>query len=581
MLKWEKIIDIFEIDMRINLFSSLKLQVLFILLAIIAVYHHIPNAPFLWDDEVMIVGNNSIKGETNIVKIFTTGAFGGSLESSSFYRPIQILSYSLDYKIGGLNPTGYHITNLLLFFLSCVFLLLILRNLGIGPGLSFIIVLFFCIHPINIENVTYLAGRGDVLCTFFSFLSLFLVTHTFKSQYRFLWAVLAVLFYLLALFSKENTVFLPLVIIFMFTWKKEIFYSHKPFYIVLLTIFLATLSAFLFFKFYHLANLQTKSLSLIADAPLEVRLFTFPSIIVTYLRLLIIPFNYHMEYHFLNSNLFTVDFFILLIICLFLIYIYIRKIIPRNEFIFYLAWFIIFLLPVMNVFYPLAATLREHWVSFSSVAIFLFIGRLLEIYQVKNFHYFKIPIGKILILLGLLYMGSFTYVRNKDWKDPFRLYAHDVKYAPKSFILWNNLGVEYFRKQQPREAERCFEQSENVCPGAGYAPTFNNLGVIKQNNGLFIEAEELYLKAIELEDYLLAFQNLGRILIFQKRFDEANAILEKGNALYPDDPEIIYFLGYTLFNLGEQKKAEALLSYLERIYPDYKQTRSVLRELRK
>ena len=567
--------------MKINLFSSLKLQVLFIFLAIIVVYHHIPNAPFLWDDEVMIVGNNSIKGETNVIKIFTTGAFGGSLESSSFYRPVQILSYSLDYKIGGLNPTGYHITNLLLFFLSCVFLLLTLRNLGVRPGLSFITVLFFSIHPINIENVTYLAGRGDVLCTFFSFLSLFLVTHTFKSKQRFLWAILAVLFYLFALFSKENTVFLPLLIIFMFTWKKEIFYSHKPFYIVLLTIFLATLSAFLFFKFYHLANLQTKSLSLIADAPLEVRLFTFPSIIVTYLRLLIIPFNYHMEYHFLNSSLFTVDFFILLIIGLFLIYIYVRKIIPGNEFIFYLAWFIIFLLPVMNIFYPLAATLREHWVSFSSVAIFLFIGRLLEIYQIKNFHFFKIPIGKILILLGLLYMGSFTYARNKDWKDPFRLYAHDVKYAPKSFILWNNLGVEYFRKQQLSEAARCFEQSKNVCPGPGYAPTYNNLGVIKQNNGSLIEAEELYLKAIELEDYQLAFQNLGRLFIFQMRFDEAKVMLEKGNALYPDDPEINYFWGYTLFKLEEQKKAEKILSHLERIYPDYKQTRSILQELRK
>ena len=567
--------------MRINLFSSLKLQVLVIFLAIIAVYHHIPNAPFLWDDEVMIVGNNSIKGETNVIKIFTTGAFGGSLEDSSFYRPVQILSYSLDYKIGGLNPTGYHITNLLLFFLSCVFLLLTLRNLGFRPGLSFITVLFFCIHPINIENVTYLAGRGDVLCTFFSVLSLLLVTHTFKSQQRFLWAVLAVLFYLFALFSKENTVFLPLVIIFMFIWKKEIFFNHKRFYLVLLTIFLATLSAFLVFKFYHLANLQTKSLSLIAEAPLEVRLFTFPSIIVTYFRLLIIPFHYHMEYHFLKTNLFTIDFFILLIICLFLIYVYVRKIIPGNEFIFYLAWFIIFLLPVMNIFYPLAATLREHWVSSSSVAIFLFIGRLLEVYQIKNFHFFKIPIGKILILLGLLYMGSFTYVRNKDWKDPFRLYAHDVKYAPKSFILWNNLGVEYFRKQQLSEAARCFDQSKNVCPEPGYAPTYNNLGVIKQNDGSLIEAEELYLKAIELEDYRLAFQNLGRILIFQKRFDEAKTILKKGNSLYPDDPEIIYFLGYTLFNLKEHKKAEVILSHLERIYPDYNQTRSILHELRK
>ena len=178
-------------------------------------------------------------------------------------------------------------------------------------------------------------------------------------------------------------------------------------------------------------------------------------------------------------------------------------------------------------------------------------------------------------------MGSFTYVRNKDWKDPFRLYAHDVKYAPKSFILWNNLGVEYFRKQQLSEAARCFEQSKNVCPEPGYAPTYNNLGVIKQNNGSLIEAEELYLKAIELEDYRLAFQNLGRILIFQKKFDEAKTILKKGNSLYPDDPEIIYFFGYTLFNLKEHKKAEVILSHLERIYPDYNQTRSILHELRK
>jgi len=561
--------------MRLWLKFNLSVQVFVIIAAIILVYHNIYDAPFLWDDEVMIVGNPAIQ-KVDIKRIFTTGAFGDSLEHTSFYRPVQILSYAVDYHLWGFDTRGCHLVNILIHILGAVFLLLFLRNLSLPSIFAFVIALIYATHPIHIENVTYLSGRGDVLCNMLSIFSLFSLSQFLKSKWNVFWGVLGIVTYIFALFAKENTIFLPIIMLFLVIWKKDQLKNKLNIVYGTVGIFLMVMVAYIIFRYTLFADIQVKALSIIADQPLSIRLYTLPETILTYLRLLILPYHLHMEYHFIATSLFSIHTLLFILFLAFIVFIFIKKIIPRPELLFYVVWFVVGLLPVLNIGVPLPATLREHWVSFSSIAFFLFLGRCLYYQSLIHYKVIRIKPVQLLVFVWLIFISVSTFIRNNDWKDPFRLYEHDVKYEPDSFILWNNLGVEYFRKGIMNSAKRSFEKSRDVCPDPGYAPTYNNLGVIAQNEGDIEKAESHFLISIKLDDYVLAFQNIGRIYIVNKEFDRAVETMTQGLQFHPGNAEMLYYLGLGYFELNKYSDAQRVLTYLEQISPDYQYTRQVL-----
>ena len=77
-----------------------------------------------WDDQ-MIYENYQIRSLDweNIEKIFTP-VKGGT------YQPVRVLSYAIDYHFWGLNPLGYHITNILFYILTCIMVFFTLQLLS-------------------------------------------------------------------------------------------------------------------------------------------------------------------------------------------------------------------------------------------------------------------------------------------------------------------------------------------------------------------------------------------------------------------------------------------------------------------
>ena len=136
-----------------------------IVAATLLVYANALGNAFLWDDHFLVVGNTAIKHWANVATIFVHPLFPDAI-GSRYYRPLQTLTYLLDYQLWGLRPWGFHLTNMLLHAGTAVLLyrlgLVVLRDARAALAGA----LLFAVHPIHTEAVTYVSGRSDPLAAF-------------------------------------------------------------------------------------------------------------------------------------------------------------------------------------------------------------------------------------------------------------------------------------------------------------------------------------------------------------------------------------------------------------------------------
>ena len=175
-----------------------------------------------WDDFETIVENQNIRGFTwSLLRwMFTTFHLG-------HYQPLSWLSFSLDYLLWGLEPFGYHLTNILLHSANAVLFYFVTRRLlaialpssgkvvlNLAAGFS---ALIFAIHPLRVESVAWATERRDVLSGFFLLLTVLsylkaVSAETDPRSWR-SWITVAVVLYVLSLLSKASGMTLPLVLL--------------------------------------------------------------------------------------------------------------------------------------------------------------------------------------------------------------------------------------------------------------------------------------------------------------------------------------------------------------------------------
>ena len=142
------------------------------------------------------------------------------------YAPLAWLSYAIDYAFWGLNPVGYHLSNILFHALNAVLFfrlsLLLLRSIfpdekpySIEIG-AIIAALSFAVHPLRVESVAWAAERRDVLSGFFFLATvIFYVKESSAREAResFQYRVLSILSFTAAALSKASVVPLPVALL--------------------------------------------------------------------------------------------------------------------------------------------------------------------------------------------------------------------------------------------------------------------------------------------------------------------------------------------------------------------------------
>ena len=178
------------------------------------------NGELIWDDQYLVGQNPFFKSPVFALEVFRHYLFFDSF--STYYRPVQNLSYMVDYWLWAGNPFGYHLTNILLHTASGYLLFRVLRRLlaGLLDGTNatdgsnavtrdagaFFISLIWTVHPVHNAAVAYISGRADSLASQFALAAWLLAwraREVNRSWKRVGVSAAAGLLLLLALCSKE------------------------------------------------------------------------------------------------------------------------------------------------------------------------------------------------------------------------------------------------------------------------------------------------------------------------------------------------------------------------------------------
>jgi len=212
--------------------------------------------------------------------------FTGSLQNDT-YRPLQSISYAVSYSLWGLNADLYRTENILIHITNGLLLYLLLLYLFKRRMLSFLAAFFFLVHPVQIEAVTYLSGRADVLALFFYLLSFLLFIKSADSENRSNLGLrlISLVCFFLGILAKEMAATLPFIILLYLILCKmpEGKYSFKgvartvwPYFCILLVfMFLRTVNL------ERIAQMQARSV--------PVLVLTMVRVFGEYMRLLFFP----------------------------------------------------------------------------------------------------------------------------------------------------------------------------------------------------------------------------------------------------------------------------------------------------
>lgn len=383
---------------------------------------------FVWDDAHVIVSNPYLKNWRTIPELLLTEdkiSFG-----TGYYRPVTYLSFLFDRTLWGVSPTGFHLTNVMLHAAVAASVYALVRGLAGCDWLAIAAALLFALHPVNAESVSFLAGgRNTLLAALLTCLALICYINA-----RWL---LSLVFFALSIGSKELAVLLPVLLICYDRWFAD---RKRP--LIAYTPYVAVLSAYLVLRAYVLGgggvNLH---LAEIGD-----RLKLLPRLLAGYVSNLVWPVSLRIPYDLEGSESL---FMVIAILGTFAGSIYLL----RKDRItgFSSLWFIIFLLPALNIIPLGTIVMADRYAYLSAVGGCIILARVLDKYCGRWKH----------LLLGgcALFWGITAFQASSSWRNNQTLYARMIHDAPQNSIGYYNAGLGLYETGDVREALGYFEKA--------------------------------------------------------------------------------------------------------------------------
>ncbi len=541
-------------------------KVLFLLVTVVVTFLAYMNVFFvgyIWDDNFFLI--QGIKSFQNFSLLGGQGVY---------YRPFVGVTLGVDHLLWAWKPWGYHLTNLVF---HCINVLLVFWVVSIllekderRDWVALSAALLFGLYPLSTESVCWISGRTDILA--FTFFALAVAIHIlYRKRDRGWLLALSALSFLLSLFSKEVGLafiflvpFLDFVVLgFPRSRKWKTLLSYCPYLAVLLL-----------YLYLRKASIQPVEERLAAFASAKVAfggkgkpLLDGLSAIGFYVRRALFPFRPNLFIGAIPGgygiNLGVLALFLLALACS----TFLSLFKGRGRWVaFSMWWFLVSLMPVL----PLAATgvaktpVADRYLYLSSFAVVFLLSWLF--WKVGKGWREGISLGMVFTLLISLSFFAVTFKRCVTWTDKLALWRDTVLRSPGFGTPLNQYGVALMERKRVQEAMRQFalvlEPTTQASPETR-AHAADNIGFILMGQRRFKEAIPYFERAIKLAPWdVIAYHDLGILYLEMAKMTDnleylgkARSYLEKAIQVNPTIIDTHYFLGVVYAHSGHEKKA--------------------------
>ncbi|RPJ59671.1 MAG: tetratricopeptide repeat protein [Acidobacteria bacterium] len=434
-----------------------------------------------------VIDDASLISQSSVVQQLR---WGDMLSPAHGYRPVRTFTYGLNFLLGGDDPFGYHLFNVILHSINVVLLFFLFLRWTDALVVSSAGALFFAIHPVQTAAVAYISGRKDILATLFVVLACHAYT-SYRRKAKPRLAVLALVLFVLAILAKEVAVVLPALLILVdalllrprsgsegdgrsFIGKLIDSLRQAPLF------YGAALLLLLSGAYYAIFIIKASRMTVFWGGSPWVHYGTSFKLFLHYARLVVVPYPLIADY---TGDVFRLSqgfFELFTVVCVVFLVGYLFLAVSlhnRNPRITLgMLWFFVALLPVLQIvpFHELAA---DHFLYLPLVGFVLLLG--------EAAHFLKRSWGTGPALAGTVALAvCFTILttgRNRDWKDPATLWSATYRTAPGSYRANQNLGLFYYEKGDTDKAILHTERSIQLDSSKEQA--WSNLGALYRARG--------------------------------------------------------------------------------------------------
>jgi len=527
------------------------------LVACMLAYAPVLHGKFLWDDLYLVGTNPFFKSPRFALEVFRHYLFLDSF--SVYYRPVQNLSYIVDYAIWNREEFGYHLSNILFHAGSAFLLCLVVRRClramlreggepGFVDGAAFFVGLLWAVHPIHNAAVAYVAGRADSIAMMFALAGWLLFLNARGGWRGMVAAVLAPACLLGALCAKEIAlIWIALFGVYLFGFEREMPLRAK---LRVAGSLAGVFAIYLWLR--HLPGPRTAQQGL-TYPPIADRVMLMLRALGDYTSLIFYPGNLHMErtvwsaaaYESLvvwQQNL-RGEYLSLIGLGTIAGFVFAcwSRLPGRRVRIFGVSWFVLGFLPISNLF-PLNAQVAEHWIYMASAGFLVMLAGFACAMPRRYQGY--LAVGLAVAAAGL---GVRTARRAADWAEPEGFYRGTIAAGGFPERVSLNLAEVCTGKGRVKEAEAILRKTVTDYPD--YPSARIQLGMNLLNQGRNGEAEQ-YLRingqaadlvAASTPQSWHAALNLASMEYNGKRPEAALGTLDEAIRRYPEVWDLVQY----------------------------------------
>lgn len=614
--------------------SRNRLWLEIIILAVISVLTYantLHDSGFVTDSNFVISQDERVHRTSleNLGLIFSQDYWQVTGGESGLYRPLTTLSFLFNYAIlgNGGHATGYHLLNVLVHTANVILVYLMIGALPGAGGLALFAAAIFAVHPVNVEAVTNLVGRADLLaaCSVLTSFLCYVKAAGSWGRQKILWLLAMMFAVTLGLFCKETAVVILLVVV-LYDGTFRLLARHRN---VLINL---CLNYWQFFRqgyvalipplliFFGARRLVFSGLDfaevqfvLFVDNPLldagfwAARL-TAIKVVGRYLGIMLWPYHLASDYSYNQIPVVRWPFqgweewqaLVALIAIVALVWLGVKQRRSEKAFFFFLFFFFGALLPTANLlprpgeplFEPeswlIGSIMAERFLYLPSIGfagcLVIAVTALAEYgakIGVKNATHRPRAVNLAsVILLSVLVVGFAlrSFLRNFDWESEFSLWSKDVQTVPNNVKAHLALAMLAATDARGNNLERAISEAEKAMAISDrYLPVLLKLGIYYRLQG---EAQEVRSAA---DGWTVTPQGkpwfeksvavLQRAALLDKRLNEERRVrlLKAGRdpQLVGDNGELELYenLGVSQVRLGNTQEALAAYRTLRHLAP--------------